>query len=113
MILARMDDAPPKAMDAAREWAMSAGVSDGSNPKGQLTREQLVTMLYRYCEGRGYDVSASGSLSGFSYAGNVSNYAVDALCWAVSGSTVTGIVPQGSATCAKMAVILQRVYAKQ
>lgn len=58
-------------------------------------------------------MSASTSLSTFTDAGSVSNYAADALGWAVS-SIITGIegavVPQGTATRAQMAAIMERFY---
>lgn len=79
MILARIDGANPKDMNAARAWAVDSNVSDGSNPGGQLTREQLVTMLYRFCQSKGQDVSGRAPLSGFADAGDVSGYAQDAL----------------------------------
>lgn len=117
MILARMSGKQPRSMEAAREWAMNSGVSDGSNPGGQLTREQLVTMLYRYCEAKGYDVSASASLSDFPDAGNVSEYAQQAMRWAVANGIIKGmgsgtITPQGTATRAQMAAIIERMHAK-
>lgn len=117
MILARIDGANPKDMDAARAWAVDSNVSDGSNPGGQLTREQLVTMLYRFCQSRGQDVSGRAPLTGFADAGDVSAYAQDALAWAVSAKVITGsdgkILPKDIAKRAQMAAILQRFQQAQ
>lgn len=117
MILARIDGANPKDMDAARVWAVSSNVSDGSNPGGQITREQLVTMLYRFCQSRGQDVSGRAPLTGFADAGDVSAYAQDALAWAVSAKVITGsggkILPKDIAKRAQMAAILQRFQQAQ
>ncbi len=56
-------------------WAQSAGISDGRAPEAGITREQLVTMLYRYA-----DVpEASGTLDAFAERYTVSAYAVDAV----------------------------------
>ena len=56
-------------------WAKAKGVSDGTNPNADITREQLVTMLYRYA---GSPV-VNGSLDSFSDAASVSSYAVNAM----------------------------------
>ena len=48
MVLARMDGTFPATMADARAWAVNTGVSDGTNPAGVLSRQQLVTMLYRF-----------------------------------------------------------------
>lgn len=100
-----------------REWAMGAGISDGTNMDGKITREQLAAMLYRYAKMKGYDVSASASLSGYADASSVSGWATDAMRWAVSaglinGRTATTLAPQGNATRAEVASILMRFMQK-
>lgn len=90
-----------------RAWAMGAGISDGTNMTGKITREQLAAMLYRYAKMKGYDVSASASLSGYTDASSVSGWATDAMRWAVSaglinGRTATTLAPQGNATARKL-----------
>lgn len=102
---------------AGREWAMGAGISDGTNMTGKITREQLAAMLYRYAKMKGYDVSASASLSGYTDASSVSGWATDAMRWAVSaglinGRTATTLAPQGNATRAEVASILMRFMQK-
>ena len=102
---------------AGREWAMGAGISDGTNMTGKITREQLAAMLYRYAKMKGYDVSASASLSGYTDASSVSSWATDAMRWAVSaglinGRTATTLAPQGNATRAEVASILMRFMQK-
>ncbi|MEE0032731.1 MAG: S-layer homology domain-containing protein, partial [Agathobaculum butyriciproducens] len=62
------------------EWAKAKGVSDGTNPNANITREQLVTMLYRYAG----SPKADGKLDSFSDAASVSTYAADAMQWAVA-----------------------------
>ena len=89
-------------------WAKANGVSDGTNPSGSITREQLVTMLYRYQK----SPAVSGELS-FSDAGSVSAWASDAMRWAVAKGIVTGmndgtLAPQQTATRAQVATILMR-----
>ena len=98
---------------AGRTWAMNAGVSDGTNIEGKITREQLAAMLYRYAKAKGYDVSASADISGYTDASNVSSWAVDAMRWAVgagliNGRTATTLASQGNATRAEVAAILMR-----
>ena len=97
----------------ARVWAMECGVSDGTNMEKPITREQLATMLYRYAELNGKDVSKRTSLDSFKDGDKVSTYAVDALKWAVAEGIVTGktggfIDPQAGATRAETATMLMR-----
>ena len=98
---------------AGRTWAMNNGVSDGTNMEGKITREQLAAMLYRYAKAKGYDVSASADISGYTDASSASSWAVDAMRWAVgagliNGRTATTLAPQGNATRAEVAAILMR-----
>ncbi len=63
MVLARLAGEQPADMATARQWAVENGVSDGSNPGGALTRQQMVTILYRYAKLMGYDVTGSADLT--------------------------------------------------
>ena len=98
-------------------WAAQNGIVNGLGentfaPMNTLTREQLVTMLYRYAEAEGYDVSAAADLSGYPDAGKVQTYAQKAMSWAVAEGIVEGmdgnLNPAGSATRAQIATILMR-----
>lgn len=97
---------------AGQKWAMDAGISDGANMEGATTREQLAAMLYRYAKRKGYDVSRSAELSGYTDAASVSAYAVDAMRWAVAEGLIQGmggkLSPQATATRAQVATILMR-----
>lgn len=97
---------------AGREWAMGAGISDGTNMTGKITREQLAAMLYRYAKMKGYDVSASASLSGYTDASGVSGWAKEAMQWAVGSGLIQGsgnaLTPQANASRAQIATILMR-----
>ena len=119
-ILARMDGADTSSAGAwyaaTQQWAEKTGVSDGTNPDGKITREQLATMLYRYAKERGMvKADAQADLSAFADGANVSPYAAEAMRWAVAAGIVNGmdgsLVPQGEATRAQMATMLMR-YAK-
>ena len=93
----------------ARTWAMANGVSDGSDPNGLVTREQFATMLWRYAG----EPASSYSLSAYSDAASVSDWAETAMAWAVEHGIITGmtdttLVPQGSATRAQCAAMLMR-----
>ncbi|MCI9515201.1 MAG: hypothetical protein HFF61_12850 [Oscillospiraceae bacterium] len=89
-------------------WAVQQGVSDGTNPSGQITREQLVTLLYRYAG----SPSASTQMP-FSDTNTISGYAYDAMRWAVENDILSGygdgtLAPQAQATRAQAAVMLMR-----
>ena len=120
-ILARMEGVNTSGGETwyarGREWSMGAGISDGTNMTGKITREQLAAMLYRYAKLKGYDVSASADISGYADASSVSGWATDAMRWAVSaglinGRTATTLAPQGNATRAEVASILMRFMQK-
>lgn len=97
---------------AGREWAMGAGISDGTNMTGKITREQLAAMLYRYAKLKGYDVSASADISGYTDASGVSSWAKEAMQWAVGSGLIQGsgnaLTPQANASRAQIATILMR-----
>lgn len=111
-ILARVDGETVTGtnwIETARSWAMANGVSDGENANGYVTREQFATMLYRYAG----EPASSYSLSAFTDAGSVSDYAETAMAWAVEHGIITGmtdttIEPQGTATRAQCAAMLMR-----
>lgn len=101
---------------AGQKWAMDNGISDGTNMVGEVTREQLATILYRYAKQKGYDVSKSAALTAFADADKVSGYASEAMQWAVAEGLLQGsngkLDPQGSATRAQVATILMRFMEK-
>lgn len=102
-------------------WAAEKGIVTGVgnqrfDPDGKVSREQLVTILYRYSQMWGQNVSHRAELSGFPDAEQVSLWAKDAMQWAVAKGLVSGnahsgntwLEPQNSATRAQVAAILQR-----
>ena len=99
-------------------WAAANNIVGGYGnglfgPNDTITREQMAAILYRYAQYKGYDVTASADLSGYSDAAQVSSYALAALQWAnaeglVNGTSDTTLTPGGSATRAQVAVILMR-----
>ena len=111
-ILARIDGETVTGaswIETARAWAMAEGVSDGTDANGLVTREQLATMLWRYAG----EPDSEYSLSAFTDAASVSEWAETAMSWAVENGLITGVtantlVPSGSATRAQCAAILMR-----
>ena len=102
-------------------WAAEAGIVNGYSasafgPADAITREQMAAILMNYSEYQGSDVSARADLSGFSDAAGVSTWADEAVQWAVSEGLIKGvnrdtIQPQGQATRAQVAAVLQRYLA--
>lgn len=106
-------------------WAYTEGVVNGMSkhtfaPNAILTREQLVTMLYRYAELTSETDEAEpetlSDLSGYTDAARVSDWARDAMRWAVGNGIINGVspetlVPGGSADRQQVAVILMRYQA--
>ena len=100
----------------AVNWAASVGVVNGYEdntfrPNQPITREQLAAILMNYAAYKGQDVSNRADLT--SYIDQPSVWATETMQWAVaegliSGATNTELRPQGNATRAQVAAILQR-----
>lgn len=113
-ILARMNgvstDAAPGSTwyEKGMRWAMEQGVSDGSSPMEDITREQLAVMLWRNAG----SPEGSGSLDSFRDAGSASGYAAGALRWAVGCGILQGnggyLNPKGTAARTEAAAMLMR-----
>lgn len=112
-VLARLEGVDtasnPVWYEAGRQWAVANGISDGAHLDQDLTREQLALMLYRYAG----QPASSGTLSGYTDGDKVSDWAVQAMGWAVNEGLISGggnhtLDPQGQATRAQVAAILQR-----
>lgn len=95
--------------ETARAWAMENGVSDGTDPMGAVTREQLVTMLWRYAGSE----TPTGSLTRYPDYASISDWAGQAMLWATVEGIIEGdenglINPTATATRAQAATILMR-----
>lgn len=93
-------------------WAKNKGISDGSAPNRNITREQLAAMLYRYAG----EPDGAADLSANTDAGSVSAYAEKAVQWCVKNGILTGktsstLAPKATATRAECAAMLQRFAA--
>ena len=103
---------------AAVNWASKNGIVNGVAeglfaPDREISREQIVTILYRYAEFAGLDTETRGELEGFLDGDTVSDYAMDAMKWAVGIGLIQGngdgeINPQKSATRAHVATMMMR-----
>ena len=129
-ILWRLEDAPTG--DSARftdvpngqwytdavNWAAANDLVNGYGnstfgPEDDITREQMAAILYRYAQFKGYDHAVQGDLSCFTDGGQTSDWARDAVVWAVDKGLLTGkggglLDPKGTATRAEVAAILMR-----
>lgn len=115
MVLARLTEFNPSNMTEAQHWAVESKISDGSNPGGALTRQQMVTILYRWAQQMGYDVSGRADLSAFPDNASVAAYATEPMTWAIAEGIISGTTegllnPAGTATRAQFAVILYRFF---
>jgi len=78
--------------EVGQKWAMNLGITDGTNPMGSLTREQLAAMLYRYVG----SPAVNGTLT-FTDSANVSAWARNAMIWAVQNGILDGVGEIGRA----------------
>ena len=100
----------------AVNWAANVGVVNGYEdntfrPNTAITREQLAAVLMNYAAYKGEDVSARADLT--SYTDQPSTWAKETMQWAVAEGLISGVTadtlqPQGAATRAQVAAILQR-----
>lgn len=102
----------------AVNWGQDSGVVQGYSssafgPEDPVTREQMALMLYRYAQLNGMDTSARADLSGYVDSDHLSDWAKDAMQWAVATGLFTGhgdgvLDPSGNAARAQVAVLLMR-----
>ena len=106
----------------AVNWAAASGITSGTgdgnfSPNTAITREQLAAILMNYAQYKGQDVSARATLDTYNDATAISSWANDVMSWAVAEGLLTGVTndqlqPQGNATRAQVAAILQRFLAE-
>lgn len=108
------------------KWGVSQGIASGTgvdtfSPNSQITREQVVVMLYSFASSyMGKSMGQGADLSGYQDQGKVSTWAVQAMSWAVANGVVSGssnggamyLNPQYSANRAEVAAML-RAFAEK
>lgn len=112
-VLGRMADADVDGSESpwyskAQAWAMSNNISDGTNPTNSISRQELMTMLWRYIG----SPAATADLNKFSDSESVADWAGDAMQWAVSTGLIVGdngrLNPTGDARRCEVAMIFMR-----
>lgn len=98
--------------DKALEWGIADGITDGSDKTALITRERLVTLLARLAEKMDVTLSANGDLTVFPDAADLSDWAADAMTWAVGEGIINGMDgamnPAGNTTRAQVVTVLMR-----
>ena len=104
-------------------WAQEAKVVIGDDkglfrPDDDVTREEMVTMLYRFAASQNMDTTTTGDLSNFTDASSVQSYATEPMTWAVGNGIILGmgnneLAPRESATRAQFAAITARLAARK
>lgn len=110
-MLARLKGVEVDGYEAAMKWALDNGVTDKTDGSENVTRQEIVSMLW-LALGK---PEAKGSLDGFADKDQADAAAVDALCWAlgsgiIQGRSSTVLDPTGSATRAELAQIFYNYY---
>ena len=103
---------------AGVNWAQESGIVGGYGngkfgPDDNITREQMASILYRYAQFKGYNVSKHSTLTEFADADTISDYAKSPMAWAVENNLISGkgngiLDPRGKATRAEVATIITR-----
>ena len=104
-------------------WAVANGITNGVSatlfaPDKSLTRQELVTFLYRFAGVMGYDRTATTDLSGYTDAAKVQPYATEAFQWAVAsgvinGTSATTLSPENTTTRAQVCIMVSRLLLQQ
>ena len=106
------------------KWASANGIAVGYSesrfaPEEQIIREQMASMLYRYAQRKKepMDISAWGDLTTFTDHRKISDYAEEAMAWAVGEGIITGkdgnrLDPAGTVTRAEASLMLMRYLSK-
>ncbi len=99
-------------------WAVEQGVTNGVSqtqfaPNKLLSRQELVTMFYRYVKSTGADVSGCADLTSYPDCGRIATWAQEAFGWAVDAGVIRGmddgsLSPESIAVRAQVAAILSR-----
>ena len=98
----------------ANENGVVTGTDRGFEPDLNVTREQIATMIFRYVKLRGIATDIRGDLSIFADGDQVSEWAAEAMAWAVGvglfrGNELGELNPKGDATRAEVAVLIERL----
>ena len=104
-------------------WAVENGITNGISeqlfaPGKSLTRQELVTFLYRFAGVMGYDRSATTDLSAYTDANKVQPYAIQAFQWAVASGVINGtsettLSPENTTTRAQVCIMVSRLLTAQ
>lgn len=104
-------------------WAAENGITNGISeklfaPDKLLSREELVTFLYRFAKHMGDDVSAAADLSGYTDTDEIGKFAVEAFRWAVAtgvikGTRATTLSPADTTTREQVCLMLCRLLSAQ
>ena len=102
-------------------WAAENGIVNGVaanifDPDGEITREQMAAILYRYTKFKGLTLNDGDYVEEYPDINKVSPYAAEAMRWANAEGLINGmsngetvlLVPDGNATRAQVAAILMR-----
>ena len=116
-ILARLDGQDTSGTPwyaAGQRWAMEHEISDGTKMTSAITREQMVTMLYRFAKAQGTDTTQGGmAIREYEDFEKISAYAVEAMTWAVNTGLIRGtgnrLLPKNTCTRAQAAMMLYRL----
>jgi uncharacterized repeat protein (TIGR02543 family) len=119
-MLARMDGVDTEGgatwYSKAQDWAMSLDISDGTNPMGEITRQELVTMLWRYAYVCDADMTLGDDTNILSYIDidKVSDWAVEAFQWCCGAGIIEGdengaLNPTAGCTRAEAAAMFMRL----
>ena len=103
----------------AVSWAATTGIVTGFKdhsfqPKQDITRQELATILYRYAKWMGYPMDGADDLSAFADRGQIASWAYEAMAWANGAGILNGrggneLAPTATATRAEVATMMVRL----
>jgi len=113
MVLSHLSGSEPANMAEAKVWAIRSKISDGSKPGQAVTRQQMVTLLYRYAKSLGYRISKGDPLTEYVDHSSVSDYAKEAMAWSLGYEIISAtdwrLNPNAPVSRAQLAISLERL----
>lgn len=113
-ILAHLEGVETPAFGDGMKWAKSANISDGTNPEGNFTREQMATVMYNIAGRPDVDEETLVKLDSFTDKADISSWAADAMAWAVANGimngTGAGLSPKVDMTRGQLVALINNIY---
>ena len=113
-ILAHLEGVETPAFGDGMAWAKAANISDGTNPEGNFTREQMSAVMYNIAGRPDVDEETLAKLDNFADKAEIGTWAMNAMAWAVAegiiSGTGAGLSPKLDMTRGQLVTLINNIY---